>query len=298
MECDFFQKVVEFKEIKGDFLSMAIYAIGDLQGCYDSLQLLLEKIEFSPEKDQLWFAGDLVNRGKKSLKTIRFVKSLGDSAIVVLGNHDITLLAMYYGVLPANTSLKKLLKAKDCDELIEWLRTRPVLHVDDSLGFCMAHAGISPEWTLKKAQKYAKEIEVPLRGANTKVWLENVYGNKPRRWSKKLESYARHRYILNSFTRMRYCDKKDGALNFSLKSAPVYQSKMRKRNKKVPWFLWSKRKSIPLRIIFGHWSSLGYYQDENVIGLDTGCVWGGQLTAIRLDSNVVTAISQPCRNKV
>ena len=277
---------------------MAVYAIGDLQGCYDSLQLLLEKIEFSPGKDQLWFAGDLVNRGKKSLKTIRFVKSLGDSAIVVLGNHDITLLAMYYGVLPANTSLKKLLKAKDCDELIEWLRTRPVLHVDDSLGFCMAHAGISPEWTLKKAQKYAKEIEVPLRGANTKVWLENVYGNKPRRWSKKLESYARHRYILNSFTRMRYCDKKDGALNFSLKSAPVYQSKMRKRNKKVPWFLWSKRKSIPLRIIFGHWSSLGYYQDENVIGLDTGCVWGGQLTAIRLDSNVVTAISQPCRNKV
>ncbi len=277
---------------------MAIYAIGDLQGCYDSLQQLLEKLEFSPEKDQLWFAGDLVNRGKKSLKPLRFVKSLGDSATVVLGNHDITLLAMHYGVLRPNASLKKLLKAEDADELMDWLRNRPMLHVDESLGFCMVHAGISPEWTLKKAQKYAKEMEVPLRSASIKVRLENVYGNKPRRWSKTLESYARHRYILNSFTRMRYCDKKDGALNFSLKGPPVYQSKMRKRNKKVPWFLWKKRKKIPLRIIFGHWSSLGYYQDENVIALDTGCVWGGQLTAIRLDRDIVTAISQPCRNKV
>jgi len=276
---------------------MAIYAIGDLQGCYDSLQRLLEKLDFSAEDDQLWFAGDLVNRGKKSLKTMRFVKSLGDAATVVLGNHDITLLAMHYGVLRPNTSLKKLLKAKDCDELIDWLRRRPVLHVDEELGFCMAHAGISPVWTLKKAQKHAREIEISLRGDNPKLWLENVYGNKPRRWSDDLESYARHRYILNAFTRMRYIDKKDGALNFSLNHTPVYRSKMRKRNKKVPWFLWEKRKKIPLRIIFGHWSSLGYYQDENVIALDTGCVWGGQLTAVRLDSDVITAVSQPCRNK-
>ena len=277
---------------------MAVYAIGDLQGCYDSLQYLLKKINFSVEDDHLWFAGDLVDRGKKSLKTLRFVKSLGDSATVVLGNHDITLLAMYYGVLPTNASLKKLLKAKDCDDLMGWLRTRPFLHVDESLGFCMAHAGISPMWTLKKAQKYANELEVSLQGENIKVWLKSVYGNKPRRWSNDLESYARHRYILNAFTRMRYCDKKDGALNFSLNSAPVYKSKMSKRNKKIPWYLWSKRKQIPLRIIFGHWSSLGYYQDENVIALDTGCVWGGQLTAVRLDNDVVTAISHPCKNRV
>jgi bis(5'-nucleosyl)-tetraphosphatase (symmetrical) len=277
---------------------MAIYAIGDLQGCYDSLQRLLEQLDFSPEKDQLWFAGDLVNRGKKSLKTIRFVKNLGDSATVVLGNHDITLLAMHYGVLRPNSYLKKLLKAKDADELIDWLRSRSIFHVDESLGFCMAHAGISPVWTLKQAQKYAKEIEISLKGENTKVWLENVYGNKPRRWSSGLESYSRHRYILNAFTRMRYCDKKDAALNFSLNRAPVYQSKMRKRNKKTPWFLWSKRKEIPLRVIFGHWSSLGYYQDENVIALDTGCVWGGQLTAVRLDNEIITAVSQPCRKKV
>lgn len=277
---------------------MAIYAIGDLQGCYDSLQRLLTQLDFSPEKDQLWLAGDLVNRGKKSLKTIRFVKSLGDSATVVLGNHDITLLAMYYGVLRPNSSLKKILKAKESDELIDWLRTRSILHVDESLGFCMAHAGISPEWTLEQAKTYAKEIEVSLQSDNVKTWLENVYGNKPRRWSDSLESYARHRYILNAFTRMRYCDKKDGALNFSLKSAPVYQSKMRKRNKKRPWFLLKSRKEIPLRIIFGHWSSLGYYQDENVISLDTGCVWGGQLTAVRLDSDIISAVSQPCKNRV
>jgi len=277
---------------------MAIYAIGDIQGCYDSLQRLLEKLEFSPEKDQLWLAGDIVNRGRKSLKTIRFIKSLGDSAVVVLGNHDITLLAMYYGVLPANSSLKKLLKAKDADELIDWLRHRPVLHTDKSLGYCMVHAGISPNWTLEQAKEYAKEMEVALRGENIKTWLKNVYGNKPRRWDESLQSYARHRYILNAFTRMRFVDKKDGALNFKLKCAPVYQSKLRKRNKKLPWFMWSKRKDIPLRVVFGHWSALGYYQDESVIALDTGCVWGGQLTAVRLDSKIPTAISQPCRNKV
>lgn len=277
---------------------MAVYAIGDLQGCYDSLQRLLEKLDFSPEKDQLWFAGDLVNRGKKSLKTIRFVKSLGDSAVTVLGNHDITLLAMHYGVLPPNGSLKKLLKAKEVDELIDWLRYRPIFHVDESLGFCMSHAGVSPEWALDQAQKYAKEVEVSLKGDGIKDWLANVYGNKPRRWSDTLESYDRHRYILNSFTRMRFCDKKTGALDFKMNCAPGYKSKMRKRNKRTPWFLWEKRKDISLRIVFGHWSRLGYYQDENVIGLDTGCVWGGRLTAVHLDGDVISTISQPCSNGV
>ncbi len=284
---------------------MAVYAIGDLQGCYDALQALLEKLDFSPENDRLWFAGDLVNRGKKSLKTIRFVKSLGDTATVVLGNHDITLLAMHYGVLRPNTSLKKLLKAKEIDELIDWLRNRSVLHVDESLGFCMAHAGVSPDWTLQQAQQHAREMEIALRGENIKDWLANVYGNKPRRWSNDLQGYARHRYILNSFTRMRYCDKKDGALNFNLKKAPAFlrkhPSKMPKRNKKIPWFLYSKRKALPLRVVFGHWSSLGFYQDENVISLDTGCVWGGELTAVRLDelsqNQPITAISRSCKRK-
>lgn len=277
---------------------MAIYAIGDVQGCYDSLQRLLEKLDFSPEKDQLWFAGDLVNRGKKSLKTIRFIKSLGDSATVVLGNHDITLLAMYYGVLRPNSSLKKIITAKESDELIEWLRTRNIMHTDKELGFCLVHAGISPVWTLPQAQQHAIEIETALRGDDIKEWLSNVYGNKPRRWSKDLKPYARDRYILNSFTRMRYVDRKDAALNFKLNKSPVYKSKLKKRNKKVPWFHWKKRKEIPMRIVFGHWSSLGYYHDDHVIALDTGCVWSGQLTAVRLDSKIIAAFSQPCRNKV
>lgn len=277
---------------------MAIYAIGDVQGCYDSLQRLLEKLDFSPENDQLWFAGDLVNRGKKSLKTIRFIKSLGDSATVVLGNHDITLLAMYYGVLRPNNLLKKILKAPESEDLINWLRTQKIMHIDESLGFCMVHAGISPVWTLPEAKQYAQEIEASLRGDNIKEWLSNIYGNKPRRWSNDLKSYARDRYILNSFTRMRYVDRKDAAFNFSLNKPPVYKSKLKKRNKKVPWFHWKKRKNIPLRIVFGHWSSLGYYHDDHVIALDTGCVWSGQLTAVRLDDKVIAAFSQPCRNKV
>lgn len=277
---------------------MAIYAIGDVQGCYDSLQHLLKKLDFNPKNDQLWFAGDLVNRGRKSLKTLRFIKSLGDSAVVVLGNHDITLLAMHYGVLRPNSSLKKILRADDRNELMDWLRTRSVMHTDEALGFCMVHAGISPGWTLPKAQKYAQEMEAALRGPNIKEWLKNVYGNKPRRWSKNLKSSARDRYILNSFTRMRYVDKKDAALNFKMNSSPAYKSKLKKRNKKIPWFHWKKRKNIPLRIVFGHWSSLGYYQDDNVIALDTGCVWSGQLTAVRLDHKTIMAVSQPCRNKV
>ncbi len=273
---------------------MAIYAIGDIQGCYDSLQRLLEKLDFSLENDQLWFVGDLVNRGKKSLKTVRFVKSLGDSAITVLGNHDISLIAMHYGVIPKSPSLKKLLNSKHCDELIDWLRHRPVMHVDKSLGVCLTHAGISPQWTLKQAKKRAHEIEIALRGSDTKEWLKHVYGNKPNLWSKDLESYARHRYILNAFMRMRYCNVKDGSLDFKLNGVP----KMKKTasTKKVPWFLWKGRKEIPLRIVFGHWSSLGYYHDENVIALDTGCVWGRQLTAVRLDDAALPIFSQTCGN--
>ncbi len=275
---------------------MAIYAIGDIQGCYDSLQRLLEKLDFSPENDQLWLVGDLVNRGKKSLKTLRFVKGLGDSAITVLGNHDISLIAMYYGIIPKSPSLKKTLKSKHCDELIDWLRHRPIMHVDESLGFCMAHAGISPQWTLAEAVGHAHEIEVPLRGHDTKEWLKNVYGNKPNLWSDDLQSFARHRYILNAFMRMRYCNNKDGSLDFKLNSVP--KIKQSDTANKVPWFMWKDRKEIPLSIIFGHWSSLGYYHDDNVIALDTGCVWGRQLSALRLDDEVLPLLTQTCGNLV
>ena len=274
---------------------MAIYAIGDLQGCYDSLQRLLDKIDFSPENDQIWFVGDLVNRGKKSLKTLRFVKSLGDSAITVLGNHDISLIAMHYGVIPPSSSLKKLLKSKHREELIGWLRQQPFLHIDESIGYCMVHAGISPQWTIQEAEKYANEIEIPLRGADAAHWLKQVYGNKPTLWSRDLESYARHRYILNAFTRMRYCNSRNGSLNFKLKRPP--RIKKSKNAKQVPWFLYAERKELPLHVVFGHWSSLGYYQDNEVLSLDTGCVWGGQLTAARLDTSSPMLISHPCRKK-
>ncbi|KAG1648290.1 Bis(5'-nucleosyl)-tetraphosphatase, symmetrical [Nymphon striatum] len=198
---------------------MSIYAIGDVQGCYDSLRRLLDKIQFSPENDQLWFVGDLVNRGTKSLKTVRFIKSLGDSSQTVLGNHDISLIAMHYGVIQKSPSLKKFLKSKHREELIDWLRHQKVFHVDKKLGVCMAHAGISPQWTLKEAKQYAKEIQIPLRGNDTKEWIKQVYGNKPNIWSDDLQSYDRHRYILNAFTRMRYCNVKDGSLDFKLKCA-------------------------------------------------------------------------------
>ncbi len=276
---------------------MAIYAIGDLQGCYDSLQRLLEKLEFSPESDQLWLVGDLVNRGKKSLKTLRLIQSLGDSAITVLGNHDISLIAMHYGVLSPSKTLKKFLGSPYREELVDWLRHKPFLHVDESLGFCLVHAGISPQWTLAEAQIHAKEIEVALQGDDQAVaeWLKHAYGNKPRIWSENLSGMERHRYILNAFTRMRYCNAKTNSLNFKLTKPP--RIKKVKTAKHVPWFLAKDRKQLPVTVVFGHWSSLGYYQDDNVLALDTGCVWGGQLTAARLDASPITLVSETCREK-
>ena len=191
---------------------MAVYAIGDLQGCHKALQRLLKKVKFSPDKDRIWLAGDLVCRGPKSLEVLRFVKGLGDSAICVLGNHDISLIAAHYGVIKPHSSLKAIMKAPDREELIDWLRNKPLLHVDSELGYCMAHAGIFPHWNLNQAQQFAREAEVPLRGATIQRWLENVYGDEPTQWSDSLQSYARHRFILNAFTRMRGCNA-DGSLN-------------------------------------------------------------------------------------
>lgn len=273
---------------------MAVYAIGDIQGCYDSLQYLLEKLDFSPESDQLWLVGDLVNRGKKSLKTVKFIKSLGSSAITVLGNHDISLIAMHYGTIPPSPTLKKFLKSKHREALIDWLRNQPVFHIDEALGVCMAHAGVSPQWTLTQATFCAKEVEKLLRGDNTGQWLAEVYGNKPALWNDDLVAYDRHRYILNAFMRMRYCNVKDGSLDFKLNDSPKINTA--NSAKQIPWFLFNERKHIPLRIIFGHWSSLGYYHDDNVTALDTGCVWGRQLTAVRIDDNTMPLVSQSCVN--
>jgi bis(5'-nucleosyl)-tetraphosphatase (symmetrical) len=269
---------------------MAIYAIGDIQGCYDPFRRLLDKIQFNPEKDTLWIAGDLVSRGKQSLDVLRFIKQLDHAAISVLGNHDISLIASHYGLFPPHKTLHTIFSAPDREALIHWLRHRPFLHVDKTLGYCMAPAGISPFWTLEQAMSYAEEIVIPLRSDNPRRWLKKIYGNKPKKWKEGLESYKRHRYILNSFVRMRY-SKRKGALDFHLKKNPFEIND--KYPKLMPWFLCPIRKPLPVKIIFGHWSSLGFYHDENVIALDTGCVWNNRLTAIQLKTEITTAVECP-----
>jgi bis(5'-nucleosyl)-tetraphosphatase (symmetrical) len=272
---------------------MTTYAIGDLQGCYDSLMQLLDKLQFSPEKDTLWLVGDLVCRGSQSLETLRFLRSMESSVVCVLGNHDISLLASHYGLFPAHSSLRKVMQASDRDELMHWLRHKALLHVDKELDHCMVHAGISPHWTLNQAIKYAHEIETALQGDEQQLvnWFTHMYKNRPRHWSKYLKGYERQRYILNSFTRMRYCNQY-GKLNFKQKLSPHLVQE--RKPHLMPWFNVPKRKKIDLKIIFGHWSTLGYYNNDNVTALDTGCVWSGQLTAYSLDQHRQQRLSIQC----
>ncbi len=258
---------------------MATYAIGDIQGCLDDLNALLEKIHFNPKKDTLWFAGDLVNRGDKSLETLRFIKNLGASAISVLGNHDLTLLALAQGNKKVRYhTLDDILNAPDREELLLWLRHRPLLHHDATLGYTMIHAGLPPQWDLALAQQCAHEVEQVLQGSQYPDFMANMFGDQPKKWQASLTGWDRLRFITNSFTRMRYCKPK-GKLNFKDKGPIGSQKKGYK-----PWFSLSKRKNKDLNIVFGHWSTLfGDTQQNNVHALDTGCLWGGSLTAMRLD---------------
>jgi bis(5'-nucleosyl)-tetraphosphatase (symmetrical) len=259
---------------------MAIYAIGDVQGCYDELSSLLDTIAFNERSDQLWFVGDLVNRGPKSLETLRFVKSLGNSAITVLGNHDLHLLAAACSVPSSNTksALKEVLVAPDRDELIDWLRHRPLFHHDGQ--FCMVHAGIPPQWDFNQAKKMAELVETTLQGNDYKRLMKAMYGDKPDIWSPLLRGTSRLRFIINCFTRMRYCDK-EGRLDLNFNGPPGSQPVHL-----MPWFSVPNRKKFSLKVVFGHWSSLGYYEGHNCYGIDTGCLWGGQLTALKLGEQV------------
>ncbi len=268
---------------------MADYAIGDIQGCYSALMELLDKLQFDPANDRLWLAGDLVSRGKDSLAVLRLLKSLNNSVSCVLGNHDISLIAMHYGVLKKHRSLKKILKASDRDELIAWLSAQPLIQVDKTRKICMVHAGLPPKWKVKAAQKYSAEIQQSLQGEHVGEWLSHVYGDTPIKWKKSLTGYDRHRYILNAFTRMRFL-KKNGALTFTHKQSPKFLRKY------TPWFEHEKRKNSDYCILFGHWASLGFYQGNNVIGLDSGCVWGNSLSAVNLDdiNDNTQAISVSC----
>jgi bis(5'-nucleosyl)-tetraphosphatase (symmetrical) len=269
---------------------MPTYAIGDIQGCFDDLQRLLDKLAFNEHSDQLWFAGDMVNRGPKSLETLRFVKSLGKAAITVLGNHDLHLLAAAH--LPKlsakHETLLPILKAPDRDELIDWLRQQPLLHVGQ--GFCLLHAGLPPQWDFHTTQQMATLAEKNLRTDDYASFLQHMYGNKPDIWSPQLKGIAKLRFIINCFTRMRYCDA-EGRLDFNQTGAVGTQPQGL-----MPWFAHPGRKSQNMRIIFGHWSTLGYYQGYNCYAIDSGCLWGRQLTAIKL-GEVVEPICIDCHKQ-
>lgn len=251
--------------------------VGDIQGCDDSLQQLLDLSGFSPSRDHLVALGDLVNRGPQSLAVLRRMRALGSSASCVLGNHDLHLLAVAHGVRPAHRqdTLQELLAAPDAAELLDWLRHRPLLVLRD--GWCCVHAGLPPEWTLADAQACATEVEQLLQSNEGPQWLHRMYGNEPRRWCRALQGPERWRYTVNALTRMRWVEP-DGALDFALKEGPTAVPEGHR-----PWFDMPGRRAAEQRIAFGHWSTLGLVNQPRLLGLDTGCVWGGALTAARVD---------------
>lgn len=258
---------------------MATYAIGDVQGCYDALQRLLEKIHFDPAADRLWFVGDLVNRGGQSLETLRLIHSLAIHSTIVLGNHDLSLLAISTrreeDKRKVNPDLQRVLLADDAPLLMDWLRQQKLLHVDRSLGFAMVHAGLAPKWTLRIAEARAREIEERLRGDGFVKLVKNMYGDKPA-WSPKLTGVERHRAIINVFTRLRYCSP-SGRIGFEDKGRPGTQ-----KAGLYPWFEVPGHSPRELPIVCGHWSTLGLFMGLGVYAIDTGAVWGGKLTALEL----------------
>lgn len=263
---------------------MAIYAIGDVQGCYDALQALCEKVHFNPQQDTLWFTGDLVNRGKQSLQTLRFVKSLGDKAVTVLGNHDLHFLAVANHAIKSRSkdTLQDLLAAPDLAELCAWLQAKPLLY--HANGYTLVHAGIAPQWNLTQALALAKEVEQVLISPDAVIFFKKMYGDVPSRWNDGLAGWKRLRLITNYFTRMRFCDAQ-GTLDLNIKGASSHHQGY------MPWFKVPHRRHQDLRIIFGHWASLNGKVDEpNVYGLDTGCVWGNCLTAMRLDNQQIVSV--------
>jgi bis(5'-nucleosyl)-tetraphosphatase (symmetrical) len=259
---------------------VAIYAIGDVQGCYSELNRLLEKIAFDPADDQLWFCGDLVNRGPESLQTLQFVKSLGDRAISVLGNHDLHLLALHHGVYKVRdtSSLQQVLDSSERDELMDWLQRLPILHFDEMHNALLVHAGVHPDWGLSKALKLASEVETALRGKQAKKFLSKMYGNKPTVWSDDLTGSLRLRVITNIFTRMRYFNAAR-ELDFDAAGSP----RKTMGSGLTPWFQMESVLREDKRVFFGHWSTLPVGCYGRCFALDGGCVWGGHMVALRID---------------
>lgn len=263
---------------------MSIYIIGDVHGCYDELTALFDKIRFRPKKDKVIFVGDLVNRGPDSLKVLRFVRELGDSAQMTLGNHDISLLAYAAGVYHGRgTDFPTIMRARDSENLIDWLRQQPVLIKDTELNTIVVHAGIPPRWSLAKAEKQAAKTEKKLRGKRFKDYLAYTYGNAADQWQKDFDKYAKFSYRINGFSRMRYCDEK-GEPDFKDKCPLGKQPP-----NLSPWFESRKKQQRDdnTRLFFGHWAALGYYQSDNVMCLDSGCAWGGALTAVKVEKDSI-----------
>jgi bis(5'-nucleosyl)-tetraphosphatase (symmetrical) len=261
---------------------MTTWAIGDIQGCHDELIRLIDKLRFDRTADTLWFCGDLVNRGGQSLAVLRSVKALGDRAIVALGNHDLSLLAIAErkreDQARVNPELREILFAPDREELLGWLRQQKLVHVDRTLGTLLVHAGLFPRWTTQQAEELAREIEDKLRSEGYRRLLKQLFGNKPDLWTPKLRGIDRWRAGINVFTRMRYCDVR-GRIGFGDKGAPGTQ-----RPGLYPWYEVPGQIKRDLRVVCGHWSTLGRFAGLGVNAIDTGCVWGGALTALRLDS--------------
>jgi len=270
---------------------MALYAIGDIQGCDAELGALLQRIGFSADRDHVWFVGDLVNRGPESLDALRRIRALGDAATVVLGNHDLHLLAVAFGhaKLRSDDTLNDILAAPDRDTLLEWLLTRPLLHEDRALNLCLLHAGLAPQWDMPIARACAREFEAALRRDPRQLFAE-MYGDEPNRWSPSLTGTERLRFIANCFTRLRYVDT-EGRLALRAKGPP---EKAQKKSL-IPWFDADHARWHGPRVVFGHWSTLGFFSNAHVIALDTGCVWGGSLTALKLDDSSARPVKVSCR---
>ena len=272
---------------------MSVWAIGDLQGCYDATQRLLERLRFDSARDSLWFCGDLVNRGGQSLETLRLVHSLRANSIVVLGNHDLSLLAIGERTpeeqRKVNPDLQRVVLAQDRDELLGWLRMQKLVHVDRSLGWMMLHAGLAPKWTTQLAERHAREVEQQLHGKDYRLLFRSMYGDKPN-WASHLSGHDRSRAIINMFTRLRYCTPR-GRMAIEEKGAPGTQAQGL-----YPWYEVPGRVERDLKIVCGHWSTLGLMIGHGVHAIDTGAVWGGKLTALQLDTDELRLVQVPGRD--
>lgn len=260
---------------------MAVYAIGDVQGCYSQLLRLLEKINFDPANDFLWFCGDLVNRGPESLQSLRFIKSLGDRAVSVLGNHDLHLLALYHGrqTLDKSDCLSQVLTSPDCDELMSWLQSRPLVYFDDSLKTLIVHAGIHPGWNLKQTLLLSSELEQVLQSDEGSLFFEKMYGDFPDYWLNDLTGFDRLRCITNVFTRMRFLSP-ENRIDLEAKGPPRQHSGA----DLMPWFEFNSHLEPDIKVVFGHWATLATGAYGRHYAIDSGCIWGGRFTALQLDT--------------